>query len=181
MSLIKRFFGHLHTVNKHRFLVFKLSIKAGIPLRGLLHDLSKYSPTEFIESVKFYTGSESPIMGAKKKYGYSKAWLHHFGRNKHHYEYWYDLNAPIKAPVIPYKYTVEMICDTLAAGLTYQGKNWYPSYQLEYFNNRTDKSLINEKIVKVLNDVYSEVAQFGINKTINKKNLKRIYNKNVYK
>lgn len=176
---MKKFFKHLHTVNKHRFLVFKLACKAGIPWRGLVHDLSKYSPTEFFESVKYYTGDKSPIMGAKNDIGYSKAWLHHKGRNKHHFEYWIDLNAPIKTPVIPYKYTVEMICDTLAAGLTYQGKNWYPGYQLEYFNKRTDKDLINEKIVKVLTEVYEMVEKEGINKTINKKNLKRIYYKYV--
>ena len=175
----KNIFKHFHIINKHRFLVFKLSCKAGIPWRGLVHDLSKYSPTEFFESVKYYTGDKSPIMGAKKDKGYSNAWLHHKGRNKHHFEYWIDLNAPIKTPVIPYKYTVEMICDTLAAGLTYQGKNWYPGYQLEYFNTRTDKDLINEKIVKVLTEVYEMVEKEGINKTINKKNLKKIYYKYV--
>ena len=175
----KNIFKHFHIINKHRFLVFKLSCKAGIPWRGLVHDLSKYSPTEFFESVKYYTGDKSPIMGAKKDKGYSNAWLHHKGRNKHHFEYWIDLNAPIKTPVIPYKYTVEMICDTLAAGLTYQGKNWYPGYQLEYFNTRTDKEQINEKIIKVLTEVYEMVEKEGINKTINKKNLKKIYYKYI--
>ena len=175
----KNIFKHFHIINKHRFLVFKLSCKAGIPWRGLVHDLSKYSPTEFFESIKYYTGDKSPIMGAKEDIGYSNAWLHHKGRNKHHFEYWIDLNAPIKTPVIPYKYTVEMICDTLAAGLTYQGKNWYPGYQLEYFNTRTDKDLINEKIIKVLTEVYEMVEKEGINKTINKKNLKKIYYKYI--
>lgn len=179
MSYLKKFFKHLHTVNKHRFLVFKLACKAGIPYRGLVHDLSKYSPTEFLESVKYYTGDKSPIMGAKKDIGYSEAWLHHKGRNKHHFEYWLDLNSPNKTPIISYKYAVEMVCDTLAAGLTYQGKNWYPGYQLEYFNNRTDKSLINDKIINFLTEVYTLVEKQGINKTINKKLLKEIYYKNV--
>ena len=49
MMKIRNFFRHLNTVNKHRFLVFKYSIKAGIPFRGLVHDLSKYSITEFFE------------------------------------------------------------------------------------------------------------------------------------
>ena len=39
---LKNTLKHFHMVNKHRFLVFKLSIKAGIPLQGLVHDLSKY-------------------------------------------------------------------------------------------------------------------------------------------
>ena len=88
--MIKNLVLHFNLVNKHRFKVFKLCCKAGIPFRGLLHDLSKYSPTEFFESVKYYEGSYSPITNCKKENGYSKAWLHHKGRNKHHYEYWYD-------------------------------------------------------------------------------------------
>lgn len=179
MTYLKNIFKHFHTVNKHRFLVFKLCLKAGIPFRGLVHDLSKYSITEFFESVRFYTGDQSPIMGAKKKYGYSKAWLHHFGRNKHHFEYWYDFSAPVKAPIIPYKYTVEMICDNLAAGITYQGKKWTKEYQLEYFNNHVNLELINENIINVLREAYTQVATQGINKTITKKNLKRIYKDNV--
>lgn len=164
-----KFFKHLHLINKHKWYVFKLCLKAGIPFRGLVHDLSKYSPTEFFESVKYFNGNHSPIVESKKENGYSKAWLHHKGRNKHHFEYWIDLNAPDKTPIIPYKYTVEMICDTLAAGIVYKGKNWYPKYQLEYFNNRKDKAYINEKIKKVLEETYKEVALNGINKTIKKK------------
>ena len=84
---LKRFFKHLHTVNTHRFKVFLLCCRVGIPIQGLLHDLSKYSPEEFWESVKYYEGTHSPIHNCKKENGYSKAWLHHKGRNKHHYEY----------------------------------------------------------------------------------------------
>ena len=119
---IKNFFKHLNLVNKHRFLVFKLALKAGIPYRGLVHDLSKYSPVEFIESVKYYNGELSPIKVSKEENGYSKAWLHHKRRNKHHFEYWYDFNAPNKTPIIPYKYNVEMICYTLVASMIYKGK-----------------------------------------------------------
>lgn len=177
--MIKKFFRHLHLVNRHRFLVFKLSIKAGIPFLGFIHDLSKYSPIEFFESVKYFNGQRSPISFAKKENGYSKAWLHHKGRNKHHFEYWYDPCAPQKTPIIPYKYTVEMICDTLAAGMIYKGKEWYPSYQLEYFEKRKDKEFINEDIQKVLEEVYKQVSQKGLNKTINSKNLKKIYYKYI--
>ena len=50
--MIKKAIKHFNLITKHRWIVFKLCVKAGIPFRGLLHDLSKYSPTEFIESVK---------------------------------------------------------------------------------------------------------------------------------
>lgn len=173
---IKNFFGHLHTINKHRFYVFKLSIRAGILFRGLMHDLSKYSPVEFFEGVKYYNGKRSPISFCKQEKGYSKAWLHHKGRNKHHFEYWIDNMAPNKTPIIPYKYTVEMICDTISAGLVYKGKEWTNSSPLEYYNNRKDKEYINEDIKQVLVTVYEQVAKNGINKTITRKNLKKIYN-----
>ena len=176
---VKNFFKHLNLVNKHRFLVFKLSIKAGIPFRGLVHDLSKYSPTEFFESVKYFDGKISPIKVCKKENGYSKAWLHHKGRNKHHFEYWYDFAAPDKTPVMPYKYTVELICDTLAAGLAYKGKAWKQSNQIEYFENRKDLDYINEDIKKVIREVYKQVDKNGVDKTITKSNLKNIYYKYV--
>lgn len=172
----KSFFGHLHTVNKHRFKVFMLCCKAGIPLQGLVHDLSKYSPTEFLEGIKYYTGGYSPIKNKKEEKGYSEAWLHHKGRNKHHYEYWYDYSAPIKNPIIPFKYFLEMICDTLAAGLTYQGKNWTKDYQLSYWNKTKEKRNINPKMEVLITKVYEEVAKLGINKVLNKKYLKKLYN-----
>ena len=176
---IVNFFKHLHTVNKHRFYVFKLCLKAGIPIRGLLHDLSKYSPVEFFEGVKYFNGKRSPIPACIKEKGYSKAWLHHKGKNKHHFEYWVDFSQEEKGPVIPYKYAVEMVCDTLAAGLVYNGKEWTKESQLNYYNRRKDKEYINPKIQKFLVTVYEEVAANGIDKTITSKNLKKIYNESI--
>ena len=177
--MIKNLILHFNLVNRHRFRVFKLCLKAGIPFRGLVHDLSKYSPTEFFESAKYYNGKNSPIHNCKKENGYSKAWLHHKGRNKHHPEYLYDVAAPTPSAVMPYKYTVEMICDNLAAGMTYQGKNWTKEHQLEYYLKERSKKKINEKTDKVLTEVYEEIAKKGINDVINKKTLKKIYNKHV--
>ena len=177
--LIKNIVKHFILITKHKYKVFILCTKAGIPIRGLLHDLSKYSPTEFFESVKYYNGKYSPIANCKKENGYSKAWLHHFGRNKHHHEYWYDYGAPEPTPVIPYKYTVEMICDGLAAGMVYQGKKWTKEYQLEYWNNKKSHLKINNKITKVLDEVFNEVALKGVNKVITKKHLKEVYCKYV--
>ena len=84
MNFWKRLFGHFCTITKHRHKVIANCAKAGILWQGLRHDLSKYSPTEFIPGVKYYTGKRSPNEGEREKYGYSKAWMHHKGRNKHH-------------------------------------------------------------------------------------------------
>ena len=179
--MIKKIFLHFNLVNKHRFKVFKLCCKAGIPFRGLMHDLSKYSPIEFFESVKYYQGTYSPIVVCKKENGYSKAWLHHKGRNKHHHEYWYDYSAPSKAALMPYKYTVEMICDTLAAGMIYQGKNWTKDYQLKYYLKDRKTKHINPRIDAILLETYELISKKGIDKVINSKTLKNIYYKHVGK
>ena len=115
---IKNVIKHFKLITKHKWVVFKLCCKLRLFWRGLVHDLSKYSPTEFWESVKYYEGNRSPIVSCKQDKGYSESWLHHKGRNKHHSEYWVDMNAPEKTPIMPYKYTAEMICDKLAAGIT---------------------------------------------------------------
>lgn len=126
---------HFKLITKHKWVVFKLCCKIGIPKRGMLHDLSKYSPTEFWEGVKYYAGTHSPITEAKKARGYSNAWLHHKGINRHHSEYWVDNNAPDSTPIMPFPYAAEMICDKMAAGIIYQGKKWTKEYELSYWEN----------------------------------------------
>ena len=175
--VIINIFKHLNTVCNHKWVVFKLCCKAGIPFRGIVHDLSKFSPTEFWESVKYYQGTSSPIVAAKKANGYSKAWLHHKGRNKHHPEYWNDPRSKIPRPIMPYKYTVEMVCDTLAAGLVYNGKNWKKSSQLEYWEKEKNRSPLNENLKEFLTEVYTQVSEKGIDPVINSQNLKKLYKK----
>jgi len=175
---MKNFWGHLKTVLKHKWIVFKLSIKAGIPIRGLLHDMSKFSYIEFFESVKYYQGGKrSPLAKSREVNGHSKAWLHHKGKNKHHLEYWYDTELA-EQPIIPFKYISETICDKLAASIVYQGKDWTNKSELEFWNTR-DKSRItaNPKIENFITEVLTEVSIKGIDEVINKKNLKRIYDK----
>ena len=174
---LKKTFKHLHTVNTHRFRVFILCCRVGIPIQGLLHDLSKYTPIEFWEGVKYYEGTHSPIHNCKKDIGYSKAWLHHKGRNKHHYEYWYDYETSLVAPIIPFKYVLEMICDSFAAGQTYQGKKWTKEYQLSYWKKVKDNAIIHPKIKKLLDRIYTDVSKKGLKPVLKKKYLKELYDK----
>lgn len=175
--LAKNVVKHFGLITHHKWVVFKLCCKIGIPWRGLMHDLSKYSPTEFGEGVKYYVGTHSPITEAKKKNGYSKAWLHHKGRNKHHSEYWIDRSAPNKTPVIPYQYAAEMICDKLAAGIIYEGENWTKEYELEYWMKEKDITEINQKTSDFITEVLTAVAKDGIDKTLTKRNIKSLYKK----
>lgn len=135
-------FKHFKTICKHKYYVGKYCFIAGIPLRGILHDLSKFSPTEFIESVKYYQGTRSPIDACKEVNGYSKAWLHHKGRNRHHYEYFIDnLDNGGTALQMPFKDAVELICDYLGAGNAYMGKNFSYEAEYEWWLNKKSKPL----------------------------------------
>ena len=81
---------HFRTITHHKILVMKGCFKLGLYRQGLLHDMSKYSPTEFLVGCRYYQGTRSPNNAEREAKGYSSAWLHHKGRNKHHYEYWID-------------------------------------------------------------------------------------------
>ena len=168
---------HFNLVTHHKWVVFKLCCKVGEPWRGFMHDISKYSPTEFNESVKYYVGTHSPIIEAKKDKGYSSAWLHHKGRNKHHPEYWVDNTAPNQTPIIPYQYAVEMVCDKIAAGIIYEGKKWTKEYELEYWKKEKNDIVMNENIKEFITAILEELAENGIDKTLTKKNIIEKYKK----
>ena len=137
MSYIEKFFKHFWMICKHKFWVFHFACKFHIPIRGFFHDFSKFHPTEFFESVKYYTGTGSPIVACKADKGYSLAWQHHKGHNPHHYEYWVDnLDGGGTPLIIPFKYCVEMICDWLAAGKAYQGKNFSYDSELAWWKKK---------------------------------------------
>lgn len=174
---LKNIVGHFMVITRHKWVVFKLCCKVGQPWRGLVHDLSKYSPTEFWEGVKYFNGKHSPITDCKKTEGYSKAWLHHKGRNKHHTDYWVDLSAPDKTPIIPYPYVAEMLCDKLAAGLIYKGKEWTKEYELDYWLNERDKTLVNDQVEALITEFLTQVSKDGIDKVLTKKNVKALYKK----
>lgn len=146
---MKKFFGHLKTVSTHKWWVFYYCCKAGIPFRGLIHDMSKFSPTEFIESVKYWSGTRSPIDACKEDKGVSKAWLHHKGRNKHHYEYWQDnFDKGGKAICMPFKDSVEMLCDFLGAGRAYSGKNFTYIGELEWWKKKIENPIAMHQVQK---------------------------------
>lgn len=165
---MNRFFGHLHTITKHRHLVMRHCFRAGIPWRGLMHDLSKYSPAEFIPGVKFYTGTKSPTDGERRTYGYSKAWMHHKGRNRHHYEYWTDYSIVLKKSVpmkMPLVYVIEMFCDRVAACKVYLKDKYTDSSALEYYNRRLGQEEMHEETSALLGTLVMMLAEKGEKET----------------
>jgi len=124
---------HFKTITKHRHKVIAHCKKAGILWQGLRHDLSKYSPVEFLAGARYYAGTYSPNENERRDKGYSSAWLHHKGRNRHHFEYWTDVNPKTKRvePVpMPVRYVAEMFCDRVAASKIYKGKDYKDSHPL---------------------------------------------------
>ena len=152
-TLAKNFRGHLRTVNQHRKMVLKHCIKAGIPIRGLLHDLSKYSPTEFIPGVLYFQGNRSPNEKEREISGYSKAWMHHKGRNRHHFEYWTDYSTVTKkmeAVPMPDIFIFEMFCDRVAASKIYNKEKYTNDMPLDYFLRARPKRLIADDTARKL-------------------------------
>ena len=144
------FFDHLHTVNRHRRLVRKYCFRLGLYWQGLTHDLSKYSPCEFWRGVKYYQGYRSPNDAERIATGVSLAWLHHKGRNRHHYEYWIDYCIdPVDGRVttggnkMPKKYVAEMVCDRIAACRVYQGDKYTAASPYDYFQRSKGSILIH--------------------------------------
>ncbi len=161
---MNKFFGHFLTITRHRHTVIRHCARAGILWQGLRHDLSKYSPTEFFRGVHYYTGNRSPNEGERAEYGYSLAWLHHKGRNRHHFEYWVDYNphekrtCPVKMPL---RYVVEMFCDRVAASKTYQGKAYNDRHPLEYFARGEATRTIHPETSDFLEQLLGMLAEKG--------------------
>lgn len=164
MHIIK----HFKTITKHRHKVIIHCAKAGIFWQGLRHDLSKYSPSEFIVGAKYYQGTRSPNEIERELYGYSVAWMHHKGRNRHHYEYWNDYN-PISKQIenveMPIKYVVEMFCDRLAASKVYNGKNYTDAHPYNYFLKIKGKGRMHPNTEKILNKLLEMLRDKGEEET----------------
>lgn len=155
---------HFRTITHHRHLVQKYCFRVGLYWRGLTHDLSKYSPTEFWRGAKYYQGTFSPTQQERRENGYSLAWMHHKGRNRHHYEYWTDMNPQTRRyePIpMPRKYLVEMVMDRRAACMTYQGKAYRDDAALKYFTKGRERTLMHPETARQLEYILTMLANQG--------------------
>ncbi len=161
---------HLRTINHHKRLVMELCFKVGLYRQGLLHDLSKYSPTEFLVGAKYYQGNRSPNDAEREAKGYTSAWLHHKGRNKHHLEYWIDYGLDeghkMSGMKMPVKYVVEMFCDRVAASKNYKGKAYKDSDAYDYYMKSKSHYIIHPETAKLLESLLKRLKDEGEEKTI---------------
>ena len=180
---------HLRTINHHKTLVMEHCFKVGLYRQGLLHDLSKYTPTEFLVGCKYYQGTRSPNNAEREALGYSSAWLHHKGRNRHHYEYWIDYSANPEEGIVgmkmPVKYVVEMFMDRVAASKTYLGDEYTDQEPLEYYEKgaaclgtmiHPETTALLYRLLKMLAEEGEEKTFAYIKKVVLKK--RKIYGRN---
>lgn len=163
--------AHFKTITRHRNLVCKYCFRLGLYSQGLKHDLSKYSPAEFISGAKYYQGNRSPNDAERKATGVSLAWLHHKGRNRHHLEYWVDYVINPDGSVgyggnkMPLRFVAEMFCDRIAASRIYLGEKYTDAAPYEYYVNSKGAIMIHpetgaelEKMLRVLRDEGEDAA-----------------------
>ena len=158
--------GHLKTVGTHRRLVRKYCFKLGLYWQGLTHDLSKYSPTEFLVGVRYYQGDRSPNDMERRDKGYSSAWLHHKGRNRHHLEFWTDYGKTedgigIVGVEMPVRYVAEMFCDRLAASRVYRGAEFRQEDPWLFFQRTKGHTMMHENTRDLLEEMLLKLRDDG--------------------
>ena len=159
---------HLKTINHHKWLVMCGCFRVGLYRQGLTHDLSKYTPTEFRVGARYYQGNRSPNGAEREDKGYSEAWMHHKGRNRHHYEYWTDMNRETRryeSVPMPRRYLVEMVMDRIAACKTYQGNAYTDGSALEYYLKSMERSLMHPKLQRELEFILTMLRDKGEKET----------------
>ena len=169
-NIIVRAWKHFKTITRHKYLVMKGCFAVGLYRQGLTHDLSKYEPSEFLIGARYFQGDRSPNNAEREEKGYSSAWLHHKGRNRHHYEYWIDYStgdvpggiAPVEMPV---KYVAEMLMDRIAASKVYRGDKYRDEDPLLYFQSAKEIPIMHENTRKLLLKLLTMLAQQGEKKT----------------
>lgn len=172
---------HIRTVNEHRRMVRRGCFRVGLYLQGITHDLSKYSPSELFVGARYYQGYRSPNNAEREARGYSIAWIHHKGRNRHHYEYWTDYKAGggegethIIVPTrMPKRYLVEMYVDRVAASAIYNKGHFTNDMPLKYYQRGDYTKLMEEhtrgeleKLLKMLASNGPEVTESYIRNVI---------------
>lgn len=165
---IMKAWNHFKTITHHKFLVMQGCFRVGLYKQGLAHDLSKYGPSEFWTGVRYYQGNRSPNAAEREDKGYSEAWMHHKGRNKHHYEYWTDLNlqtGKYESFPMPRRYLAEMVMDRRAACMTYQGKNYTDASALEYYLSSRERYIMHPETQRQLEYILTMLRDRGEKET----------------
>ena len=171
-----KFFKHLWVVIKHKHNVTKYASKLGIFWTGLFHDMTKFTPTEFGLSVKYFHGKKSPtIIERADNDNFSYLCVAHTGRNKHHWQYWVDYTRyEMVVNRIPYKHSLEYVADVLSASKVYNPKDFTFMVAYNYFKEHSKTYLMHPATKEFILWCIKEINDFGF-KAVNKKITKAKY------
>ncbi|MGI6205255.1 MAG: DUF5662 family protein [Anaerovoracaceae bacterium] len=162
--------GHFRTITKHRHMVMKLCFRVGLYRQGLAHDLSKYSYTEFSKGIRYFQGDRSPNNYEREVTGISLSWLHHKGRNRHHFEYWldYDMENPgrMTGMIMPRKYVAEMFCDRIAACRVYEKDAYTPASPARFFYRSRGRFLMHDVTRRELGYLLTLLSVRGLDEAL---------------
>lgn len=168
MNMINAY-KHFKTITLHKWVVMQGCFRVGLYRQGILHDLSKYTPEEFRTGMLYYQGDRSPNAAEKEDIGYSRAWLHHKGRNKHHYEYWIDLDVDrekgLRGMKMPIVYVVEMFMDRLAASKVYAKKDYTDGHAWAYYKKTWKYMTIHPDSRRLLERLLRMNCKYGEERT----------------
>ena len=159
---------HFITITHHRWLMRRGCFQVGLYWQGLTHDLSKYSPTEFAVGIRYFQGNRSPNGAEREDKGYSEAWMHHKGRDRHHWEYWTDMlpgTRSYEAVPMPRKYLAEMVMDRIAACKVYQGDAYTDASALTYLLRSREKIMMHKKTLQELEYLLTMLRDRGETET----------------
>ena len=168
------YFKYLKYLIRHKWYVFvaccrvtkDLKYKWRLIILGIVHDWSKFRPSEYIPYARYFYGDypKHNEVTAGFKYNYTglyhedierrfdKAWLYHIHRNKHHWQHWLlqEDDGPLKKIPIPMLYLLEMIADWRGAGMAITGKDniveWYGSNRDKIQVRDLQRKFIEKKI-----------------------------------
>jgi len=157
-----QYWSHLKYTTRHKYYVLIECIKEGIILRGITHDLSKFTPSEFSGYANFFFYKN----GSKKsnthnnsdeiKKAFDMAFDHHQNSNDHHWRSYisdgrYD-NSMTFIREMPHDAAIEMVCDWIgAAKANYENEPdiplpWYKKNRHKMLLHTHTRKLIEEKI-----------------------------------
>ena len=136
------YFRYLRYVLRHKWFVFLACCREGLYWRGLVHDLSKFLPSEFIPYARYFFGGGLSKFAESGYYragftgvsAFDFAWHLHQKRNRHHWQWWVLPDAAeVKVLPMPQQYWREMLCDWAGAARAQQSSlsvdAWYAMHR----------------------------------------------------
>lgn len=126
MWMIIKAFKHLKIILIHKYYFIKYCFLCGLYLQGIFHNMSKFSPTKFCESVKYFTGKNNLIGTCKADKG-------------------------ITYVKIPFKYMLETFCDWLSDAIVYRHqKDLNVDDEIKWWNEKRKNITMHKSSINLM-------------------------------